>query len=181
MTQAAPTLGADDRTYPARPILAASVAVFRDGKVLIATRTKPPGAGVWSLPGGLVEPGETLEEGALRELMEEVGVEARIVGFNRHVQRIDRDDEGRVRHHFVVASFVGVWTGGPPISRQVRVSFRLCCWLSAQSTWTRPSAADRAPYLAALVANSWKIMPNDRAAAGVRGRGGPLRLTRCDP
>ena len=112
MTQAAPALDNDDRTYPARPILAASIAVFRDGKVLIATRTKPPGAGGWSLPGGLVEPGETIEEAALRELMEEVGVEARIIGFNRHVQRIDRDDEGRVRHHFVVASFVGVWTGG---------------------------------------------------------------------
>ena len=112
MSQAAPTLDTDDRTYPARPILAASVAVFRDGRVLIATRTKPPGAGVWSLPSGLVEAGETIEEAALRELMEEVGVEARIIGFNRHVQRIDRDDQGRVRHHFVVASFVGVWTAG---------------------------------------------------------------------
>ena len=112
MNDAAPTLDTDSRTYPSRPILAASIAVFRAGRVLIATRTKPPGAGVWSLPGGLVEAGETIEAAALRELMEEVGVEARIVGFNRHVQRIDRDEEGRVRHHFVVASFVGVWTGG---------------------------------------------------------------------
>lgn len=112
VNQAAPALGVDDRTYPARPILAASIAVFREGRVLIATRTKPPGAGVWSLPGGLVEVGETLEEAALRELMEEVGVEARIVDFNRHVQRVDRDEDGRVRHHFVVASFVGAWTGG---------------------------------------------------------------------
>lgn len=112
MTSAPPVLDADPRAYPAYPLLAASIAVFRDGKALIATRTKNPGAGVWSLPGGLVEVGETLEEAALRELMEEVGVEARIVGFNRHVQRIDRDDEGRIRHHFVVASFVGVWTAG---------------------------------------------------------------------
>ena len=114
MTSAPPVLAVDDRTYPARPILAASIAVFRDGKALIATRTKPPGAGVWSLPGGLVEVGETLEEAALRELMEEVGVTARIVGFNRHVQRVDRDDDGRFRHHFVVASFVGAWVSGDP-------------------------------------------------------------------
>lgn len=114
VNQAAPTVGADDRTYPARPILAASIAVFREGRVLIATRTKPPGAGVWSLPGGLVEVGETLEEAALRELMEEVGVQARIVDFNRHVQRVDRDEKGRVRHHFVVASFVGAWAAGEP-------------------------------------------------------------------
>lgn len=112
MTTTPPVLDADPRTYPAYPLLAASIAVFRDGKALIATRTKNPGAGVWSLPGGLVEAGETLEEAALRELKEEVGVEARIVGFNRHVQRVDRDEHGRVRHHFVVASFVGVWIGG---------------------------------------------------------------------
>ncbi len=114
MTSPPPAPDADSRLYPARPLLAASIAVFRDGKALIATRTRPPGAGVWSLPGGLVEAGETLEAAALRELMEEVGVEARIVGFNRHVQRIDRDDLGRVRHHFVVASFVGQWTAGEP-------------------------------------------------------------------
>ncbi len=100
--------------YPARPILAASVAVFRGDRALIATRTRPPGAGVWSLPGGLVEVGERVEEAALRELMEEVGVAARIVGFNRHVERIDHDEEGRVRHHFVVASFVGRWVSGEP-------------------------------------------------------------------
>jgi 8-oxo-dGTP pyrophosphatase MutT (NUDIX family) len=103
----------------ARPVLAASIAVFRDdGHVLIATRTKPPASGVWSLPGGKVEPGETLEAAALRELMEEVGVSARIVGFNRHVEIIQREpaetgsQSGRVSHHFVVASFVGLLTGG---------------------------------------------------------------------
>ena len=103
---------ADPRRYPATPLLAASVAVFRDGKVLLATRTKPPGDGVWSLPGGLVEVGETLEEAALRELMEEVGVTARIIAFNRHVERIDRDSDGRIERHFVLANFVGAWLAG---------------------------------------------------------------------
>ena len=104
----------DPRRYPATPLIAASVAVFRDGKVLIATRTKAPAAGVWSLPGGLVETGETLEEAALRELDEEVGVKARIIAFNRHVERIDRDHDGRVERHFVLANFVGVWVSGEP-------------------------------------------------------------------
>ncbi len=99
----------------ARPVLAASIAVFReDGRVLLATRTAPPAADLWSLPGGKVEAGETLEEAALRELGEEVAVEARLIGFNRHVEIIHRDGEGRVSHHFVVASFVGAWTGGEP-------------------------------------------------------------------
>lgn len=98
----------------ARPVLAASVAVFRDGLVLLATRTKPPADRLWSLPGGKVEAGETLEEAALRELDEEVGVVARLVGFNRHVEIVNRDAQGLVTHHFVVASFVGLWLSGEP-------------------------------------------------------------------
>lgn len=99
---------------PARPVLAASVAVFRGGKVLLATRTKPPAEQLWSLPGGKVEAGETLEEAALRELEEEVGVTARILRFNRHVEIFGRDAQGAVTHHFVVASFVGEWLSGEP-------------------------------------------------------------------
>lgn len=103
------------RKAAARPVLAASVAVFRDGKVLLATRTKPPADRLWSLPGGKVEAGETLEEAALREVEEEVGVRARILAFNRHVEIFGRDPKGAVTHHFVVASFVGTWLSGEPM------------------------------------------------------------------
>lgn len=102
----------DTRTYPVRPFLAASVAVLRDGRVLVAARGQPPLRGVFTLPGGLVEPGETIREAALRELREETGVDAEIVGFNDHVEVIERDADGRVAAHFVVTSFVGRWTGG---------------------------------------------------------------------
>ncbi|MGL4811933.1 MAG: NUDIX hydrolase [Beijerinckiaceae bacterium] len=95
-----------------RPTLAVSLAVFRDGKVLLATRTKPPLNGVWSLPGGHVEPGETLEQAAVREVREEVGVESAIISFNRHVEVIRTNDDGTVRHHYVIASFVGRWIAG---------------------------------------------------------------------
>jgi 8-oxo-dGTP diphosphatase len=100
------------RTYPQRPHLGVSVAVFRAGRVLLARRAKPPFAGAFSLPGGLVEVGETLEAAALRELREEVHVDARIVAFNRHVESIDRDSAGKIRHHYVIASFVGEWIAG---------------------------------------------------------------------
>ncbi len=99
----------------ARPVLAASIAVFRDGKVLLATRTKPPADRLWSLPGGKVEAGETLEEAALRELHEEVGVTAKLLGFNRHVEIMGHNEAGLVTHHFVVASFVGLWVSGEPM------------------------------------------------------------------
>ena len=103
---------APSRSYPNRPILAASIAVFRDGKVLLAERVNPPAADRFSLPGGLVEVGESLQDAALRELMEETGVAARVVGFNDHVEVIARDDEGEVERHFVVASFIGAWIAG---------------------------------------------------------------------
>lgn len=102
----------EDRLYPSRPFLAASVAVIRDGKVLVATRTKPPAPAVFSLPGGVVESGETLAEAALRELHEEVGVTAEMIGFVDHVEVIGRDAEGRARHHFVVCAHVAQWRAG---------------------------------------------------------------------
>ncbi len=102
----------DPRLYPARPILAASIAVFREGRVLLAERVNPPAADRFSLPGGLVEAGETLQEAALRELAEETGVTARVLGFNDHVEVMERDSTGRFVRHFVVCSFVGQWIAG---------------------------------------------------------------------
>ena len=101
----------DDRLFPARPILAVSAAVFRDGRVLIVRRARAPMIGHFSLPGGVVEVGETLAAAVARELEEEVGVSARIIGFNRHVEAIAHEGD-RVRTHFVIASFVARWTGG---------------------------------------------------------------------
>lgn len=105
----------DPRLYPTRPFLAASIAVFREGKVLLATRTKPPAQALFSLPGGLVEPGETLAEAAQRELYEEVGVVAEVVGFVRHTEVIERDEEQRVLRHFVIATFAARWVSGEPV------------------------------------------------------------------
>jgi 8-oxo-dGTP diphosphatase len=101
----------NDRLFPPRPILAVSAAVFRGGQVLIVRRARAPMIGHFSLPGGVVELGETLAAAVARELMEEVGIEAEIVAFNQHVEAIAHEGE-RVRTHFVIASFVARWTSG---------------------------------------------------------------------
>jgi len=102
------------RDYPDRPILCASAAVFRDGRVLLGARRNPPNDKMFSLPGGLVETGETLEQAALREVEEETGVVASIIAFNGWREVINHDAEGRVHRHYVIASFVARWVSGEP-------------------------------------------------------------------
>jgi ADP-ribose pyrophosphatase YjhB (NUDIX family) len=103
----------NDRLFPARPILAVSAAVFRDGRALIIRRARAPLLGHYSLPGGRVELGETLAAALARELMEEVGIEAEIIAFNRHVEAIGYEED-LIRMHFVIVSFVTRWIRGEP-------------------------------------------------------------------
>jgi 8-oxo-dGTP diphosphatase len=100
------------RTYPARPYVAVSAAVFRDGRILIVRRAQPPAVGLYTLPGGVVELGETLAEAVVREVREETGLEIEplaLVGFR---QVISRDANGRIERHFVILPFAARWLGG---------------------------------------------------------------------
>lgn len=98
-----------------RPVLAASAAIFRDdGRVLLASRTKAPSDGMFSLPGGRVETGETLQEAAIREVMEEVGIAIEITGFADHAEIIEHDVHGNPLVHYVVCCFAARWISGEP-------------------------------------------------------------------
>lgn len=97
-----------------KPVLAASIAVFREGKVLLAQRGKAPARGLFSLPGGRIEPGERMAEAVLRELHEEVGLTARVAGFVDHVEHIEHGPDGSLVAHAVICAFAGHWTGGEP-------------------------------------------------------------------
>lgn len=113
MSDTATSAETNSRDYPARPILAASAAVFRpDGTLLLGARRNPPFDKIFSLPGGLVEPGETLQEAAAREIEEETGVKANILGFNDWREVINKDDTGRIKRHYVIASFAAQWISG---------------------------------------------------------------------
>jgi ADP-ribose pyrophosphatase YjhB (NUDIX family) len=139
-----------DRSYPARPFLGASTACFRDGRVLLAARGRPPLEGVYSLPGGLVEPGETLAEAALRELREEVGVEAKLLGFVMPVEVIERDPEGRVRLHIVIAAHAARWVSGEP---QTGPEARDVRWFTETEIDSHPTT----PGLAAVLARAFAL------------------------
>lgn len=101
-------------TTPIRPVLAVSTAIFHDGKVLLARRGAAPMRGLWSLPGGKIEPGETMAEAAAREVLEEVGVRCRILGVAGALDIIRRDEQGNVLAHYVVISHAGLWLDGEP-------------------------------------------------------------------
>lgn len=105
---------ADERLYPKRPFLAVSAAILRDGKVLIVRRARKPALGVYTLPGGVVEAGETLEQAIVREVKEETALDIAPVTLAGHREVVIRDDEGRVERHFVILCFAARWLGGEP-------------------------------------------------------------------
>jgi 8-oxo-dGTP diphosphatase len=104
------------RVYPALPILAVSAAIIRDGKVLIVRRaSKPPAPGLYTLPGGVVEVGETLEEAVMREIREETALTIEPVALAGYREAIGKDDDGRIRRHFVILPFAARWIAGEPV------------------------------------------------------------------
>jgi 8-oxo-dGTP diphosphatase len=100
------------RTYPTRPYLAVSAAIFRDGRVLIVRRAWPPAHGLYTLPGGGVELGETLEEAVIREVREETALDIAPVALAGYRQAIARDAAGRIERHFVILPFAARWIAG---------------------------------------------------------------------
>ena len=105
----------NQRTYPQRPILAVSAAIFRDGKVLVVRRARKPALGIYTLPGGGVEIGETLLHAVTREVREETRLEIEPVALAGHREAIARDAQGRVERHFVILCFAARWRSGEPV------------------------------------------------------------------
>jgi len=93
------------RLYPKTPLLGACTAIWRDDRVLLALRSRPPNASKWAMPGGMVETGETLEKAAIREVHEETGLVIEKLAFNRFHEIIRHDAENRIEMHFVLAMF----------------------------------------------------------------------------
>ena len=136
---------ADARIYPSRPYLAVSAAIFRDGRVLIVRRARPPAHGLHTLPGGGVELGETLEQAVIREVREETGLDVAPVALAGYREAIVRDGAARVERHFVILPFAARYIGG-----EIALNDEL-----AEARWREPAelaGLETTPGLADIVA-----------------------------
>ena len=120
----------NSRSYPTRPYLAVSAAIFRNGRVLIVRRARAPAHGLYTLPGGGVELGETLEEAVMREIREETNLDIEPVALAGYRQAIGRDVHGRIERHFVILPFAARYIGG-----EISLNEEL-----AEAHWLEPSA-----------------------------------------
>ena len=140
---------ADGRSYPERPFLAVSAAIMRAGQVLLVRRARPPAAGLFSLPEGVVELGETLEEAVVREVREETGLTIEPVGLAGFRETIVRDGDARIERHFVILPFAARWRAG-----EVELNEEL-----SEARWLEPGGIAELPTtpgLGEIVANALK-------------------------
>ena len=121
-------MSSDPRAYPDRPYLAVSAAIIRDGRVLVARRACGPALGVWTMPGGVVEAGETLTEALVREIEEETALAIEPVALAGHREVVVRDDDRKVSRHFVILCFASRLVGG-----ELKLNEEL-----AEARWLRP-------------------------------------------
>jgi ADP-ribose pyrophosphatase YjhB (NUDIX family) len=103
------------REYPERPVVGVGAVIEQDGRVVLIRRRYEPLAGQWSLPGGTLELGETLETGTAREMLEETGLDVEVGPVIEVFDRIMFDDENKVRYHFVLVDYL-CW----PIAGELR-------------------------------------------------------------
>jgi ADP-ribose pyrophosphatase YjhB (NUDIX family) len=102
----------DDRRYPKRPIIGVGALIFDRGRILMAQRGKEPLKGSWSLPGGALEIGESLDFGVRREVREETGLEIEPLAVFEIFERIMRDASGAAEYHYVLIDYICRVTGG---------------------------------------------------------------------
>lgn len=120
------------REYPEYPFVGVGALIHRGGKILLIKRRFEPNKGRWSLPGGLVERGERVEEAALREVKEELGIRVVLEGLMGIANEIIQDENGLVKYHYVLVDFLA-----RPKSEKIRLNRE-----SSSFRWIRPETVE---------------------------------------
>jgi ADP-ribose pyrophosphatase len=115
--------------YPGNPRVAVGAVVFKNDAVLLVRRGRPPSENVWAIPGGRVEIGETLQEAAEREILEETGITIRAGKPVYTFDVIERDGTGKIRFHYVIVDLAAGYVTGDPAPGDDAVEAR---WVSSQ-------------------------------------------------
>jgi 8-oxo-dGTP diphosphatase len=103
-----------NRRYPERPMVGVGAIILRDDQVLLVQRGKEPSYGKWSIPGGLVELGESLQEAVAREVREEVGLDVQVRDLVVALDRVILDQAGRIEYHYILLDFLCEYGDGDP-------------------------------------------------------------------
>jgi 8-oxo-dGTP diphosphatase len=149
------------RDYPQRPFLAVSAVILRHDRILLVRRARPPAKDLYTLPGGVVEAGETLTGALAREVEEETAITIDPVDFIGYREVIARDDGDRVKRHFVIVVFAAWWRAGEG-SPNEEIS---------EARWTDPDALDSlrtTEGLAQIVAAGIERLRRSRASGAAR-------------
>lgn len=143
------------REYPEAPLVGVGAVVVEAGRVLLIRRGSEPLLGHWSLPGGLLEVGEGLQAGAVREVREETGLVVEAVELIELLDRIHREGEGaaeRVRYHYVIADYLCRVTGGELKAGSDADAAR---WVE-RSEWASHSALKLDPVTVRVMERGWQ-------------------------
>jgi len=139
------------REFPELPLLGVGGVVVHQGRVLLVQRGREPLKGQWSLPGGLVEVGESLEAAVIREVEEEAGLDVKPVELIELLDRIHREGE-RVRYHYVIADYLCRVTGGELRAASDADAVR---WVE-RAEWSSHSALVLDPVTVRVIEAGWQ-------------------------
>ena len=133
--------------YPDFPRVGVGAIVIKDDKVLLVKRGIPPSKGLWAIPGGHVELGETLQETAEREILEETGIVIEAQKPAYAFDLIERDDLGKIRFHYIVVDLMAEYISGEPLGADDALEAR---WFSSEAIKKLPVARNTINLLKAI-------------------------------
>ncbi len=139
------------REFPETPLVGVGAVVVEENRVLLVRRGQEPLKGKWSLPGGMLELGESLQDGVVREVREETGLSVEPVELIELLDRVHRED-GRVRYHYVIADYLCRVVGG---SLQAASDADAVRWVE-RAEWNSHSALVLDPVTVRVIEAGWQ-------------------------